>query len=213
MFVNKMFATGTMEGAVTYLNNASLLVSVPHAIYGTTIAAIIFTLLSEQVDDKKKYQQTFFTGMQISFVTLMPIAVGLLLVGKQAISFIYEGGKFTAEDTQNTYLALVLYLPMIVTQGMQYIVSKSMYAQGRTATVFRVSATTILLNLVLNWLLVEPFGYPGLALTSSLVSVYYLSVTSFIVYKDFERGEKKASGSVHPGSDSDGDHGGAAVFT
>lgn len=191
MFVNKMFASGTIEGAVTYLNNASLLVSVPHAIYGTTIAAIIFTLLSEQVDDKKTYQQTFFTGMQVSFVTLMPIAVGLLLVGKQAISFIYEGGKFTAEDTQNTYLALALYVPMIVTQGMQYIVSKSMYAQGRTATVFRVSATTILLNLVLNWLLVKPFGYPGLALTSSLVSVYYLSVTSFLVYKDFDRGEKR----------------------
>lgn len=191
MFVNKMFASGTMEGAVTYLNNASLLVSVPHAIYGTTIAAIIFTLLSEQVGDKKKYQQTFFMGMQVSFVTLMPIAIGLLLVGEQALSFIYEGGKFTAEDTHNTFLALALYVPMIVTQGMQYIVSKSMYAQGRTATVFRVSATTILLNLVLNWLLVDRFGYPGLALTSSLVSVYYLSVTSFLVYKDFDRGEKR----------------------
>ncbi|MBB6446029.1 murein biosynthesis integral membrane protein MurJ [Bacillus benzoevorans] len=191
MFVNKMFASGTMEGAVTYLNNASLLTSVPQVIYGTTIAAIIFTLLSEQVDNQKKYQQTFFMGMQVSFVTLMPIAVGLLLIGKPAISFIYEGGKFTAEDTYNTYLALALYVPTIVTQGMQYIVSKSMYAQGRTATVFRVSATTIVLNLVLNWLFVKPYGYPGLALTSSLVSVYYLSVTSYIVYKDFERGEKR----------------------
>nr|WP_295972307.1 murein biosynthesis integral membrane protein MurJ [uncultured Bacillus sp.] len=191
MFVNKMFAAGTMEGAVTYLNNASLLVSVPHVIYGTTIATIIFTLLSEQVDDRRKYQQTFFMGMQVSFVTLMPIAVGLLLVGEPAISFIYEGGKFTAQDTSNTYLALALYVPMIVTQGMQYIVSKSMYAQGRTATVFRVSVTTIVLNLFLNWLFVDSFGYPGLALTSSLVSVYYLSVTCFIVYKDFDRGEKR----------------------
>ena len=51
MFVNKMFASGTIEGAVTYLNNASLLVSVPHSIYGTTIAVIIFTLLSEQIEE------------------------------------------------------------------------------------------------------------------------------------------------------------------
>ncbi|UII55689.1 polysaccharide biosynthesis C-terminal domain-containing protein [Cytobacillus spongiae] len=189
MFVNKMFASGTTEGAVTYLNNASLLVSIPQAIYGTTIAAIIFTLLSERVDDSKKFQQTVFMGMQISLVTLMPIAVGLFLVGDAAISFVYERGKFSAEDSHNTYVALLLYLPLIVTQGMQYIVSKSMYARGKTAIVFRISVTTIAINVFLNWLFVEPFGYPGLALTSSLVSVYYLTVSTIVVYKDFERSE------------------------
>jgi putative peptidoglycan lipid II flippase len=191
MFVNKTFAAGTISGAVTYLNNASLLVSIPQAIYGTTIAAIIFTLLSEQVDNHKKFQQTFFMGMQISLVTLMPIAVGLLLVGDAAIAFIYEGGKFTAEDTQNTYLALLLYLPLIVTQGLQYIVSKSMYARGKTAIILRISVTTILLNVLLNWLFVGPFGYPGLALTSSVVSFYYLGVSTYVVYKDFDAGERR----------------------
>ncbi|HYK56417.1 MAG TPA: lipid II flippase MurJ, partial [Flavisolibacter sp.] len=133
---------------------------------------------------------TVFMGMQISLVTLMPIAVGLLLVGEEALSFVYERGKYTAEDTHNAYLALLYYLPMIVTQGMQYIVSKSMYARGKTAIVFRISVTTIVLNLVFNWLLVDRFGYPGLALTSSLVSVYYLAVSTFVVYKDFDRSER-----------------------
>src|SRR4051794_3348560 len=196
MFVNKMFASGTIGGAVTYLNNASLLVSVPHAIYGTTIAAIIFTLLSEQVDQPKKFQQTFLMGMQVSLVTLMPIAVGLWLVGEAAISFIFEGGAFTAEDTHNTYMALLYYLPIIVTQGMQYIVSKSMYARGKTSTIFRISVTTILLNVVLNWMFVGPFGYAGLAITSSVVSVYFLSISIFIVYRDFERGEKRKLASL-----------------
>ncbi|MDF1510260.1 murein biosynthesis integral membrane protein MurJ [Robertmurraya sp. DFI.2.37] len=189
MFVNKTFASGTIDGAVTYLNNASLLVSIPHTIYGTTIAVIIFTLLSEQVDNLKKFQSTVFMGMQISLVTLMPVAVGLFLVGEQAISFIYERGKFSAEDTHATYIALVFYLPMIVTQGLQYIISKSMYARGKTAIIFRVSVTTIALNILLNWLFVKPFGYPGLALSSAFVSLYYLTVTTFIVYKDFDRSE------------------------
>ncbi|WP_071393464.1 murein biosynthesis integral membrane protein MurJ [Bacillus tuaregi] len=191
MFVNKMFASGTIEGAVTYLNNASLLVSVPHAIYGTTIAAIIFTLLSEQVEQPKKFQNTFFMGMQVSLVTLMPIAVGLALVGEPAISFVYERGAFTEKDTHNTYLAMLYYVPMIVTQGLQYIVSKSMYAKGKTSTVFRISVTTILLNVLLNWMFVEPFGYAGLALTSSVVSVYFLTVSTIVVYKDFEKGEAR----------------------
>ena len=191
MFVNKIFASGTIEGAVTYLNNASLLVSIPHAIYGTTIAAIIFTLLSEQVDNLKEFQRTFFRGMQLTLLTLLPIVGGIFIVGYPVIEFIFQRGAFTAEDTQGTYLALAMYLPMIITQGLQYIVSKSMYAQGKTAIVFRISVTTIVLNLVLNYLLVEQFGYPGLALSSSLVSVYYLTVSTIFVYRGFEKGEAR----------------------
>ncbi|HZG71138.1 MAG TPA: lipid II flippase MurJ [Chondromyces sp.] len=191
MFVNKIFASGTVEGAVTYLNNASLIVSIPNAIYATTIAAIIFTLLSEQVGDERKFQSTFFMGMEISLLTLLPIAAGLLMVGDAAISFIYERGMFTSEDTANTYIALLLYLPLIVTQGLQFIVSKSMYAKGKTAIIFRISVTTIALNLLLNFFLVDRFGYPGLALTSSLVSFYYLFVSGFVVYKDFPKSEAK----------------------
>lgn len=191
MFVNKTFALGTVGGGATYLNNASLIVSIPNIIYATTIAAIIFTLLSEQVDNKKKFQDTMHMGMQISLVTLLPMAVGFYLIGEEAIAFIYEGGAFTPTDTHNTYIALVLYLPMIVAQGLQYIVSKSMYALGKTAIIFRISATTIILNLVINWLIVDSLGYPGLAVTSSIVAIYYLVVSSIALYREVDRSEAK----------------------
>jgi putative peptidoglycan lipid II flippase len=189
VFVNKGFALGEGDGPVTYLNNAQLLSSIPHTIYATTIAVIIFTLLSEQVNDRKSFQNTFFSGMQISLLTLAPIAAGLYIVGEPALSFIYERGKFTAEDTHHTYIALVFYLPTIVTQGMQYIVAKAMYAQGKTKIVFRISVFTIAINALLNWLFIGPFGYPGLALTSSLVSLYYLTACTVFVYKDFDQSE------------------------
>ena len=54
--VNRIFASGTFEGAVTYLNNASLIVSIPTAIFGTTIVAIIFTLLSENVGKRRSFR-------------------------------------------------------------------------------------------------------------------------------------------------------------
>ncbi len=191
MFVNKTFALGTVEGGATYLDKASLLVSIPNTIYATTIVAIIFTLLSEQVDNKKKFQDTMHMGMQISLVTLLPIAVGLFLVGEEALAFIYEGGAFTAADTHNTYIAMVLYLPMIVAQGLQYIVSKSMYARGLTAVVFRISVTTVALNFIINWLIVDSLGYRGLAVTSSVVAVYFLVVSTIVMYRDFDKSESK----------------------
>jgi putative peptidoglycan lipid II flippase len=189
LFVNKAFASGVSEGAVSYLNNSSLLVSIPNAIYATTLAAIIFTLMSEQTEDFSKFKDTFFRGMEISLVTLLPIAIGLLVVGDAAISFAYERGKFTSSDTENTYLALLFYLPIIVFQGMQLILSKSMYARGKTAVVFRISVTTILINFLLNWWLVEDYGYPALAFSASIVSVYYFVVSMIVVYRDLGKSE------------------------
>ncbi|WP_203248495.1 murein biosynthesis integral membrane protein MurJ [Sporosarcina beigongshangi] len=191
LFVNKAFASGTGDGSVTYLNNSSLIISIPNAIYATTLAAIIFTLMSEQTTNREKFKDTFFRGMEISLVTLLPIAVGLLVVGDAAIAFIYERGKFTATDTANTHLALLLYLPIIVFQGMQLILSKSMYARGKTAVVFRISVTTIVLNWLLNWLLVDKYGYPALAISASVVSVYYFAVSMVVVYRDLGMAEFK----------------------
>ncbi|RNF40317.1 murein biosynthesis integral membrane protein MurJ [Planococcus salinus] len=185
LFVNKAFASGTgFEGAVTYLNYSQLIVSIPNAIYAATLAAIIFTLMSEQTNDFAKFKDTVFRGMEISFVTLVPIAVGLLVVGDAAIAFIYERGAFTEADTANTHIALLFYLPIIIFQGMQLILSKSMYARGKTAVVFKISVTTILVNLVLNWLLVDRFGYVALAFAASVVSIYYFTISMIVVYSD-----------------------------
>src|SRR5690606_13557715 len=76
------------------------------------------------------------------------------------------------------------YLPIIIFQGMQLILSKSMYARGKTAVVFRISVTTIAVNLLLNWLLVDRYGYTALAFAASVVSIYYFTVSRIVVYKD-----------------------------
>ncbi|MCM3756130.1 polysaccharide biosynthesis C-terminal domain-containing protein [Sporosarcina aquimarina] len=198
MFVNKAFASSTGTGSVTYLDKASLIVSIPNAIYATTLAAIIFTLMSEQTEDRAKFKETFFRGMEISLVTLLPIAAGLLVIGDSVIAFIYEHGKFTSFDTHKTHIALMLYLPFIVFQGMQLMLSKSMYARGKTAVVFRISVTTILLNFLMNWLLVDRFGYPALAIATSVVSVYFFAVSMVVVYKDLGKVELARFGRMVP---------------
>lgn len=190
-FVDKLFATNTIYGAVTYLNHASLLISIPNAIFATTIAVIIFTMLSEAIQKKGEFEHTLFSGMQISYLVFFPIAFGMIIISEPLVAFIFERGAFTPIDTRSTYLAVLMYSPLIVTQGIQLIVSKSLYAQQRTSTIFKISFTTIFLNVILNFLLIKPFGYLGLALSSSFVSLYYLAATSFFLYKDVGVSEGK----------------------
>ncbi|KGX90978.1 murein biosynthesis integral membrane protein MurJ [Pontibacillus marinus] len=189
LFVDKSFAAGTAGGPVTYLNNASLLMSIPPIIFQTTILAIVFTLLSEHAESKEKFSQTLFTGYQIAIMTLLPIAVGMYIVGEAAISFIYERQEFTPQDTANTVAALKMYIPFILTQGLLVTAVKGMYAKGEAKRIVKISSTTILLNIALNYVLERWLGYPGIALSTSLVNIYYSTIMTLAVYKGLGNGE------------------------
>jgi putative peptidoglycan lipid II flippase len=187
--VNRIFASGTFEGAVTYLNNASLIVSIPTAIFGTTIVAIIFTLLSENVGEKKKFQDTVFFGFQLMTLVLIPLTFGLIVVGQAVIGFIYERGAFTLEDTKMTYDAMLAYLPLIYSQGLQMIVLKALYAKGKTALIFKLSIVTIICNVIANYFLVNSMGYLGPAIASSIIAIISLVLSAIEMYKDFDKEE------------------------
>ncbi|HLQ74394.1 MAG TPA: lipid II flippase MurJ [Bacillota bacterium] len=183
--VDKLFATSTTtSGAVTYLNNSSLIVSIPYAIFSTTIASIIFTMLSENADIKDKFRKTLNDGLDISFTIFFPICFGMLVIAEPLVSFIFERGAFESEDTRRTFLALLFYSPIVITQGVQLVISKALYAKQRTQLILKISMTTIILNVILNAAFIKPFGYLGLAAASSIVSIYYLVSTTFFLYKD-----------------------------
>lgn len=183
-FVDKAFATGIDGPAVTYLNNASLLTSIPSTIFSTTLVAIIFTLLSEQSNDLPKFRSTLFSGYQLGVMLLLPIAVGLFMIGEPAIAFVYERGQFIPEDTAAVYVALKYYVPTVLLQGLLFISMRAMYARSRGAQILKVSVTTILLNVLLNYLLIGPLGYAGLALSTSLVSLYFFTTLTIVLYKE-----------------------------
>ncbi|WP_339194217.1 lipid II flippase MurJ [Aeribacillus sp. FSL W8-0870] len=191
MFVDKIFATSTISGAVTYLNNASLIVSIPFTIFSTTIAAIIFTILSEKSEDDRSFERTVFLGVESSVLFLLPVTIGVMLLGDLAISFVYERGEFTSADTKKTFAALIYYAPLILLQGTQSVVSKAIYVKEKTVFLFIVSVSTIVLNVILNYFFAIKLGYIGLALSSSIVSLYYLALTIIYVYRQFHVSEQK----------------------
>ncbi|MGM9988330.1 MAG: murein biosynthesis integral membrane protein MurJ [Bacillaceae bacterium] len=193
VLVDKVFASGTIEGAVTYLNNSSLIVSIPQGIYATTIVAILFTLLSEQGNDQKKFQETLHRGIKITIITLMPMTLGVIILGNALISVIYQRGLFNAVDTAMTYHALLVYSPLILVQGIQYIILKAMYVQRKTKKIFSLSVYTIILNIAFNYIFIKFFGYLGTALSTSMLAFFFLIATSIALYKDLDKGQWRRS--------------------
>lgn len=189
VFVDKIFSSGTIKGAVTYLNNSSLLISIPNAIFASTIVAIIFTLLSEQTGQLQQFQKIFSRGIKITAILLMPITAGFIVLGLPIIQFVYERGAFSHADSLQTLQAFYVYLPLILIQGFQYIVLKAMYAKGQTRIIFFLSTITIILNIVFNYFFIQWFGYLGTALSSTMIAFFFLLASMWVLTREFEAGQ------------------------
>src|SRR5262245_13955809 len=88
------------------------------------------------------------------------------------ISLIYEHGRFGARDTQAAAAALVYYSIGLFAYSAVKLLVPVFYALGHSRIPVLVSAAAVLSNIGLNLILVGPMGYRGLALGTSLTSVF-----------------------------------------
>jgi putative peptidoglycan lipid II flippase len=83
---------------------------------------------------------------------------------------LFQGGKFTAEDARLTALTLsiiVLGLPAYV---LVKVLTPGFYARQDTATPVKIAALVLVATIVLNFVLIPPFGIAGLASAIAITS-------------------------------------------
>ena len=107
--------------------------------------------------------------MVIVFVLHVPI-----------IKFLLERGRFDASSTQMTSNVLLFYSIGMIGFGIQEILNKAFYALQNTKTPMIISVFGMITNIILSLLFVNIYGISGLALSTSLASIF---IATMLVYK------------------------------
>lgn len=169
ILVNSVLATGEGPGAVSWLNYAFRLMQFPIGVFGVSFAAATLPALSGLWVEKKwpDVSARLSRSMIQTFAINLPAAAGLFAVGPALIEVLFERGAFTAQDTRSTAMALSAYaLGLAFYSGVKVLVP-AFYAFGDTRVPVLSSVVSVVGNLVLNLLLVGPYGFWGLALGTS----------------------------------------------
>jgi len=111
----------------------------------------------------------------ILFLTL-PASVGLMILGKPLVTFLFEHGAFTASSTDITVAVLFFYAIGLFAQGGIEILSRGFYALSDTRTPVAFAVACMVANLLLCLALVGPFGVKGLGLALSLSAILEFSL-------------------------------------
>lgn len=170
--VDQVFASYLQEGGVTALENATRLYLLPVGVFGVSISTVIFPVLSKAVakDDLKTAEDNIVKGLNILLFLIIPSIAVLTFYATDVIRLTLSYGKFGEEAVKVTSEALLYYsLGLYFYTGI-YLMTRAFYSMKNSAYPVKFSIISIGINIVLNFLLIKPLAYKGLALSTSIAS-------------------------------------------
>jgi len=171
-FIDTFFLTRIGTGALSWFNYADRLNQLPLGVIGAALGTAILPQISRFVgaDEPGKAARVQGQAAEIAMLLCLPAALALCVAAQPLIGAIFQGGEFKAEDVRLTALVLsiiVLGLPAYV---LVKVLTPGFYARQDTATPVKTAAVVLIANVVLNFVLIPPFGIGGLAAAIAIAS-------------------------------------------
>jgi len=187
--VDTLLATLLPEGSVSYLYYSNRLIQFPLGLFGIAIGTAILPTMSAQAARKKipALKETFSFGLRLVMFITLPATVGLIICRKAIIAILFQRGAFTASATQATAIALLFYAVGLFAYAGVKVVVPVFYSLQDTKTPVKIAIYSMLANIVLNIILMQPLKHAGLALATALASMLNFTLLLYYLRKKMGR--------------------------
>lgn len=176
------FAGIVGEGAVAALYFSNRIIQLPFAIFAVSLATAALPTMSTQSanGEKKELRETVSFSLESVFLVMLPSMAGLFVLAKPITSLLFEWGAFGGYSTDITSTALFFYTFGLFAYGGVTILVNAFYAVQDTVTPVKIAARALFINVVFNLLLMWKLKIGGLALATSISSIFNF-VALFVV--------------------------------
>lgn len=185
VLITTILATGTMVGAVSWLTYAFRLFQFPVGILGVSVAGSNLVHFSDDWKSglKDKAIATLKMSYMLSLVLIVPALALMLALRDETVVLVFQRGAFTAADSARTSIALLAYLVGLPFYGLYKIFAPVFFTLDRPKVPVAISITSIVLNIIFCLVLTPKYGYPVLALGTSLSMAFNVVVQSIMLHR------------------------------
>ncbi len=131
-------------------------------------------------NDVKDFGLSINKTVKSLFYILIPMSVGMMLLGKEIITLFYQRGEFDIDSTKLATVALIFYSVGIVGYGLQNTLSRAFYSMKDGKTPLVTSLVSIGINMVFTLILYKKMEIGGIALASS-ISITIIGIALFVI--------------------------------
>ncbi len=190
IWVNTLLASRN-EGAVYALSYGFSLMMMAQIAIAQSIATVVMPSFSAQFARGKvdEIKSTLTSVLRVELLLSLPATVGLIILSKPIITFLYQRGEFTPEVTLMVAWALIWYATGLPFHAIQEILVRAYYAMHDTRTPVICGAAAMSLSIILSLLLSSLFGHlgwmshGGLALAVSVSTALEVAALMLILRK------------------------------
>lgn len=160
------------DGPVSYLNYAFRIMQLPIGLFAVAIATSTLATVSVHAARNQigQLRDTVTRSLRLAACLTFPATVGLILFRREIIELIYQGGAFLPGDTSKTSEVLFFYALALYAYSAVKILVPTYYAMNDTRTPVRLSVITVGVKVAVNFLLIVPLGFLGLAAATAVAS-------------------------------------------
>ncbi|MBO0330173.1 polysaccharide biosynthesis C-terminal domain-containing protein [Muricauda sp. CAU 1631] len=170
--VDQFFAAQLAIGSIAALNYA---LKIPAFAIGILVIAMNNVLLpyfsKSVLENREKAFEQLFKILKIIFAISTVIAVAGILTSDFFVSLFFERNEFTSEDSilvSGLQKIILIYIPFKIS-GMLLV--NFLTSINKNSYMAIVSFVSIVLNVILNFILVKPYGVFGIAIATTVVVI------------------------------------------
>jgi len=178
-WVNSALATNMTAGSLVGIDYGFSLMLMAQAIIAQSAATAMMPTLTSQFALGKINEVRDSLAKTLRGVLLLsvPASVGLIIMAKPLITFLYQRGNFTSHSTDLVAWALIWYSTGLIGHSLVEILARAFYSLHNTRTPVTIGIIAMLLNVVLSFSLSALFSkvgwmpHGGLALANSIATL------------------------------------------
>ncbi|MBQ9163106.1 MAG: murein biosynthesis integral membrane protein MurJ [Clostridia bacterium] len=167
---NKALASGMEVGAITMLNHSGKISFFVENIIVSSIATVLYPLLSEHhIKGEIQEIRDALGGAIDKLITfLLPASVGLALLSEPIIDLLFGHGEFTDENVKTTAILMVLQVIGILGIAVHTLLSRALFSMKRVKLSIVISLSLLAVFLGCSYLLSRVWGLYGIALATGV---------------------------------------------
>lgn len=136
--LDRNLASRTGEQSIAWMQFATTIIQFPLGLISAAISLAILPTLSRLAsvggDALNDFMDTLAAGLRLVLVLTIPAAVALFVMAQPVVALLFQHGDFTGFDTQQTALALRLYLFGLTFAAIDQPLIFAFYARQNTLT-------------------------------------------------------------------------------
>lgn len=197
LIVQIVIGSTLIAGAITSINFANNLQSIPVGLFGVAMATAVFPTLADYASEKRreKFIANFSRIARAILFLTIPSSAIIFLLRAQIVRIILGAGHFSWQDTILTSSILGYFAISLFAQSLVPLLSRAFFAMEDTWTPLRVAIASVALNIFLSYVLTRDFGGSltldlgpiGLALAFSISSIFQAGLLGILLRKKLKK--------------------------